>query len=144
MVNDDNVSCVVYEQIRYKVGPEVTERLGRYYHFVLKNGDVAYQNMRDSLRRILMCEKNVELDMKNAQSKLLLYKYPDSPQLLRYIADREELLQEAMNAVRCTSSAEKKLFIRLLFGGKIKAWKEEHMISKQLSRFMLRASNRDA
>ncbi len=144
MVNDDNVSCVIYEQIKYNVGPKVTERLGRYYPFILKKGDVAYQNMRDSLRRILMCEKNVELDIKNAQTKLLLYKYPDSPQLLKYIADREALLHEVVNAVPCTPSVAKKLFIRLLFGGKIKAWKEEHMISKQLSRFMLRASNRYA
>ena len=66
MVKDGSVSRVVYKQIEYKVGPEVSERLGRYYSFVLKKGVVAYQNMRGILRRILMRKKHVELGIKNA------------------------------------------------------------------------------
>jgi hypothetical protein len=44
-----------------------------------------------------MAEKYVELDMENAQPKLLLCKYPNNPQLLKYIRDREAILEEVIS-----------------------------------------------
>ena len=62
-----SVACITYEQIQYKVGRDDNVRIGRYYPFVAKKGVVSYQTMRGSLRRIIMADKYVELDMKNAQ-----------------------------------------------------------------------------
>ena len=83
MLRKGNVSDLVYEHKQYKVGKDVSARIGRYYPS--KKGGACYQTMRGSLRRIAMKAKYVEIDMENAQPKLLLSKYPESPELLRYI-----------------------------------------------------------
>ena len=77
----------VYEQTLYKINKDDSVRVGRYYP---KRGGACCHNMGAGgrLRRILMAEKYVELDMENAEPKLLLCKYPNSPQLLMYIRDR--------------------------------------------------------
>jgi len=68
---------------------------------------------------IVMKEKYVEIDMENAQSKLLLCKYPESHGLLMYIQDREALLEKVISAVGCTRKIAKQLFTWLMFGGKV-------------------------
>ena len=47
-----NQTSVVYEQKEYQIGDGRKERLGRYWPD--QNGFVCYQNMRGSLRRILV------------------------------------------------------------------------------------------
>ena len=77
-----------------------------------------------------MAEKYVELDMENAQPKWLLYKYQHNPQLLRYIRDREAILEEVISGTGCSREHAKQLFIRLMFGGKISSWKTDYDISE--------------
>jgi hypothetical protein len=76
MLRSGNISDLVYEQKQYKVGKDVTARIGRYYPS--EKGGACYQTMRGSLRRIVMKERYVEIIMENAQPKLLLSKYPES------------------------------------------------------------------
>ena len=54
-----------------------------------------------------MTEKYVELDMENAQPKLLLGKYPNNPQLLRYIRDGESILKDVIIGTACSREHSK-------------------------------------
>ncbi len=105
-----SVACITYEQIHYKVGRDENVRIGRYYPFVAKKGVVSYQTMWGSLRRIIMADKYVEFDMKNAQPVLLINKYHNSPHLLRNIEDREAVIEEVRQATGCTYKIGKSLF----------------------------------
>ncbi len=64
MLRNGNVSDLLYEQKHYKVGKDVSARVGRYYPS--KKVGACYQTMRGSLRRIVMKEKYMEIDMENA------------------------------------------------------------------------------
>jgi hypothetical protein len=78
-----------------------------------------------------MAENHVKLNMENEQPKLLLCKYSNNPQLLRYTRDREASLEEVIRGTGCSRENAKELFIRLMFGGKISPWKNDYDISTE-------------
>jgi hypothetical protein len=89
--------------------------------------------MLGSLRRVLSADKFGEIDMENAQPQILSGKFPEERCLGEYCERREDILHDVVSSVGVDKVAAKQLFIILVFGGSISAWKTTFNVANHVS-----------
>lgn len=124
------VSKVAYTQKAYKI-PDGVAYVGRLYP--ANQRFTCYQNMKGSMRRALIKNRYVEVDMENAHFKLLAGKYPDAVPINDYISSRDSHLESVQSAAGVPRSVAKQLFLILIFGGTIDTWKIENNVSEDVT-----------
>ena len=72
------------------------------------------------------------MDQKNAHIRILVHEYPDASALSEYTAQREEILNDVSRSADVACWVAKELFIRLTYGGSIRAWKVDHNVREDL------------
>jgi hypothetical protein len=111
--------------------------IGRSYSFK----SLSYQNISKRVRHTLCWKYYIDIDIVNCHPVLLyqvcIINNRNTPNLKKYIENRELLLKMVMNTYNTDRSKAKNLFIRLLYLGKIETWERDNDLEHKEQPFLL-------
>ena len=131
---------IKYHQVEYYVGNNQKCSVGRYYPV---QRFPCNQSLPGVVRRLVADNKYVEVDLGNAHPTILMHFFPEKDSLRMYIENRSEILSQVVERCGVSEADAKELFIRLVFGGSISAWRSDHQVaaSSRLPDFVIRFGN---
>lgn len=111
--------------------------IGRSYS--LKS--LSYQNISKRVRHTLCSKYYIDIDIVNCHPVLLFQvcriNNRNTPNLKKYIENRENLLKMVMNTYKVDRCTAKNLFIRMLYLGKIETWERDNDLEHKEQPFLL-------
>lgn len=108
---------------------DFSKKLGREVGRVYPKGSLSLGQLRRKLRGTLTHHLYYDFDMKNAHPTLLVQIFEKNGMVLRhlreYVDKRDEILGEIQETLEISRDRVKNLFLRVLYGGTIRAWMDE-------------------
>ena len=139
-LSSSSSTTVRYHRVEYAIGGGRKCSAGRYYP---SERFPCFQSLPGVVRRLVADNKYVEVDLGNAHPTILFHFFPEKESLRLCIDGRRELLSEVVDSCRVSEGDAKELFIRLVYGGSISAWRTDHQVapSSRIPDFVMRFSN---